>query len=59
MTDDEEALAAMRAGKDRHHGKGFTCQVLAMQKTNPEIVAIRNPTTQAVTNPTPQRPCTV
>ncbi len=49
MTDDEEALAAMRAGKIDIMERVSHAQVLAMQKTNPEIVAIRNPTTQAVT----------
>jgi peptide/nickel transport system substrate-binding protein len=49
MTDDEEALAAMRAGKLDIMERVSHAQVLAMQKTNPEIVAIRNPTTQAVT----------
>ena len=49
IPDDEAALAAMHAGKIDIIERASYAQVQAMQKTNPEISAIFNPTTQAVT----------
>jgi len=49
VPDDDEALAAMRAGKIDFIERVSFVQAQEMQKTNPEILQIRNPTTQAVT----------
>ena len=49
MPDDDTALAAMRAGQLDIMDRASYQQVQAMQNTNPEILPIRNPTTQAVT----------
>jgi len=47
--DDDVALEAMSAGKIDIMERVTLKQMQAMQRTNPEILAIRNPTTQAVT----------
>jgi peptide/nickel transport system substrate-binding protein len=49
VLDDDEALEVMRAGKLDIIDRASYAQVQAIQKTNPEIIAIHNPTTQAVT----------
>jgi peptide/nickel transport system substrate-binding protein len=49
IPDEEAALAEMRAGTLDIMDRVSHAQMLAMQKTNPEIVPIFNPTTQAVT----------
>jgi ABC-type transport system substrate-binding protein len=48
-TDDDAALEAMRAGKIDLMDRVSQAQAEAMQKTNPEIVQLYNPTTQAFT----------
>jgi peptide/nickel transport system substrate-binding protein len=49
ITDDNAALEAMRAGKIDIMDRVSYEQSERIRKTNPEIQAIRNPTTQAVT----------
>jgi peptide/nickel transport system substrate-binding protein len=49
VTDDDEALTAMRAGKIDIIDRVSEKQMLAIKKTNPEIIPIHNPTTQAYT----------
>jgi peptide/nickel transport system substrate-binding protein len=49
FTDDNEALAAMRAGKIDIMDRVSYEQAESIKKSNPEIMVILNPTTQAVT----------